>query len=106
MACPKCGGPTVWSGSLSRGNMVCPSCDSVASKNTKWHGGEQVSPVIYRYRTEVHSWHRKWCAASRAVQQGKARRTDAAICDCGHTQKVKLTDAEIEQMEIANYGMV
>jgi hypothetical protein len=65
-----------------------------------------VSLVLARYYGEVNAWHRDWCNARKMVAQGKAKTTDPMLCTCGHTQKTPHTEAQIEQFEIANYGLV
>lgn len=106
MKCPNCGGPTVWRGSLSRGKMACDGCEPYADDKKSWHPDAGLcSPTLRRYYDEVYSWHRNWCAARKAVAAGKSKSTDPNLCTCGHTQKTPYSDAQIEQFEIANYGL-
>lgn len=85
MACPTCGAPMVWRGSLARGGYACPGCDPVAGN----------SEIMKRYSAEVHGWHRPWCAAL------KRKPTDPKACDCGHAQPSPHTHEQIEQRERA-----
>lgn len=106
MSCPTCGGPTVWRGSLSRGKMACDACDPYSDDRKAWHPQAGLcSPTLRRYYDEVTGWHRDWCAARKAVAAGKAKTTDPNLCTCGHTQQTPYSDAQIEQFEIANYGV-
>lgn len=101
MGCNVCGAPLVWRGSTARGKLVCPKCDPLEKELVYWDG-ELVSRVMKRYLEEVHSFHRSWCAARRA--KGSAGRSDPTLCDCGHSQRAKYSESEIEKKEIEAYG--
>lgn len=105
MNCPECSAPMKWHGSLSRGKMECEGCSKSDDGKVWTIEAGMVSPTLARYFGEVKAWHRDWCAARVAVKQGKAKTTDPEFCTCGHAKDTPYGLPEIEQREVANYGM-
>jgi len=107
MSCSQCNGPTIWQGTLSRGRMVCPGCQPAEDEPTEFvfpHG--QVSRTLARYYRGVASFHRSWCRARTMIKARPGTKTDPSFCNCGHDQLAPFTQAEIEKLELEEYGRI
>lgn len=105
MSCPKCNGPMQWRGSFARGKLACSGCDPDEDGLVWVPGKGSVSPTLARYYNEVTGFHREWCRGRKMAKATPGRRVDPQFCDCGFDQITPYSQKEIEQREIAEYGL-